>query len=290
MDEFAALRRRDAAGLGHRCQKRGRRRPGEAAEVAIQMRLVGVPAAVGKRREARRFRRAQRAGGAIEADDRGGRFRRQPDLLAEALDQPPGAPPELLATRAAIRTRPPLRASSATTTRSPATARGDSARRRLRKASTWSKRSSQCGGRAAGSSVPAHPAARPRARRRRTRELSASGGRAPGGRRAASAGARCRPRSARLRRRWERRAARRRTSRGGRSRSIHAEPRLRINGTPGNGTSRRRDGWPCDCAQPLERGSDERPQGGRCLAPRNFPLRVARVVSVDAHNLSVSLS
>src|SRR5262245_33557825 len=82
---------RQAAG-----EKLGRRRTGELAEVAVEVRLVVVAAVVGDLGPAVRILAPQPPDDAIEAQDPGQQLRRHADLLAELRAQVPPAPAELL--------------------------------------------------------------------------------------------------------------------------------------------------------------------------------------------------
>ena len=72
---------------------RGRRRAGELAEVAVEVRLVGVPARVGDVGQALARVRAQRPRHAVEAQDPGDGLRRKPDLGVKPRREMAPAPP-----------------------------------------------------------------------------------------------------------------------------------------------------------------------------------------------------
>src|SRR5215468_3306725 len=86
---------RDATQLEQRRAERLRRRAAELAEVAIHVRLVVIPAVVGDLRQLCR-RRSERPHRVIEAHHPPDRLRCEADLLAEADDQPPVAPAQLV--------------------------------------------------------------------------------------------------------------------------------------------------------------------------------------------------
>src|SRR4029450_524820 len=83
--------RGDAAGLAQRADERRRRRPGKLAKVAVQVRLVEVAAVERNLHEPTR-RGPERGDCAVEPQHACRGLRREPDVLAEASDQPAVAP------------------------------------------------------------------------------------------------------------------------------------------------------------------------------------------------------
>src|SRR3954470_7743038 len=91
------MRRRLRGGRDRVLEKCFGRAPGEGAELADQVRLVGEAA---RERELAPAHGAGESARALEAQEPRGRLGGQPDLLAEACDQPLAAPAELVGERA----------------------------------------------------------------------------------------------------------------------------------------------------------------------------------------------